>query len=388
MRAVDPRRIQAPHARLAGAGGAHPRVGRGTRLRARRHRGPRRRACRRPARRLARRRTPWRDGVPAAARRDPARRDAPAARRAARDRGADGLPAARHAAGLARARAGAKHGLARSDHLDLRARPRLPQGAAPAAAGARVAHRRRGRGIRLSRRDGFRAGAGSRTRAQGRARLARQAHAAAVAGGGLDLLPRRDPHRPAVAGRCTDDRALRNLHTLHRRVPDAGDHRAVSARCAPLHLVPDDRTAGRDSRGTAAVDRQSRLRLRRLPARVSVEQVRAHCASCRTSTCGTGWTARRWSNSLRGPKTEFNERHAGSAIRRIGYARWLRNIAVGLGNADSSPEVIAALRAAPTIRTRSSASMSRGRSRATPRTRAARRSATAAASPSQPVSAS
>ncbi len=42
---------------------------------------------------------------------------------------------------------------------------------------------------------------------------------------------------------------------------------------------------------------------------------------------------------------EFNQRHAGSAIRRIGHARWLRNIAVALGNADSSPDIIAALRA-------------------------------------------
>ena len=32
-------------------------------------------------------------------------------------------------------------------------------------------------------------------------------------------------------------------------------------------------------------------------------------------------------------ETEFNERLAGSAIRRIGYERWLRNLAVGLGNA-------------------------------------------------------
>lgn len=42
---------------------------------------------------------------------------------------------------------------------------------------------------------------------------------------------------------------------------------------------------------------------------------------------------------------EFEERHAGSAIRRIGYERWLRNIAVALGNAPKSPDVIAALRA-------------------------------------------
>jgi epoxyqueuosine reductase len=33
----------------------------------------------------------------------------------------------------------------------------------------------------------------------------------------------------------------------------------------------------------------------------------------------------------------------GSAIRRIGYERWLRNLAVGLGNADSSPEIVSAL---------------------------------------------
>jgi len=43
-------------------------------------------------------------------------------------------------------------------------------------------------------------------------------------------------------------------------------------------------------------------------------------------------------------EAEFDERMRGSAIRRIGYERWLRNLAVGLGNAPSSPEVVAALR--------------------------------------------
>jgi epoxyqueuosine reductase len=41
---------------------------------------------------------------------------------------------------------------------------------------------------------------------------------------------------------------------------------------------------------------------------------------------------------------EFDERMRGSAIRRIGYERWLRNLAVGLGNAPSAPEVTGALR--------------------------------------------
>ena len=42
---------------------------------------------------------------------------------------------------------------------------------------------------------------------------------------------------------------------------------------------------------------------------------------------------------------EFDRRMEGSAIRRIGHERWLRNIAVALGNAPGSPEVAAALAA-------------------------------------------
>lgn len=40
---------------------------------------------------------------------------------------------------------------------------------------------------------------------------------------------------------------------------------------------------------------------------------------------------------------EFLRRTEGSAIRRSGHERWLRNIAVALGNAPTTPEVIAAL---------------------------------------------
>lgn len=41
---------------------------------------------------------------------------------------------------------------------------------------------------------------------------------------------------------------------------------------------------------------------------------------------------------------EWLQRTEGSAIRRIGYERWLRNIAVALGNGEPRPEVVAALR--------------------------------------------
>ncbi|HKC15212.1 MAG TPA: tRNA epoxyqueuosine(34) reductase QueG [Steroidobacteraceae bacterium] len=42
---------------------------------------------------------------------------------------------------------------------------------------------------------------------------------------------------------------------------------------------------------------------------------------------------------------QFDQRMRGSAIFRIGYARWLRNIAVALGNAPGEEEVLAALEA-------------------------------------------
>jgi epoxyqueuosine reductase len=43
-------------------------------------------------------------------------------------------------------------------------------------------------------------------------------------------------------------------------------------------------------------------------------------------------------------EAQFKEKMAGSAIYRIGYVQWLRNIAVGLGNAPSSKAVIEALK--------------------------------------------
>jgi epoxyqueuosine reductase len=45
---------------------------------------------------------------------------------------------------------------------------------------------------------------------------------------------------------------------------------------------------------------------------------------------------------------EFDDRMRGSAIYRIGYERWSRNLAVALGNAATSPEVVSALRSRAT----------------------------------------
>ena len=160
----------------------------------------------------------------------------------------------------------ARYALGRDYHKVLRARLQ----------DALRSHRRRDRRLRLPRVHRQRARARSRARRQGRTGLARQAHAAAHARHGFVLLPGRDLHEPAAAGHAAGVRTLRHLHRMHRRMSHRRHRRALRARCAPLHLLPDDRTAGVDPRGAAPAHRQSRLRLRRLPARVSVEQVRRY----------------------------------------------------------------------------------------------------------------
>ncbi|BFM13007.1 tRNA epoxyqueuosine(34) reductase QueG [Simiduia litorea] len=48
---------------------------------------------------------------------------------------------------------------------------------------------------------------------------------------------------------------------------------------------------------------------------------------------------------------EFLDRSAGSPLRRVGFERWQRNLAVGLGNAPSSEEIIAVLQQALPVAT-------------------------------------
>ncbi len=54
---------------------------------------------------------------------------------------------------------------------------------------------------------------------------------------------------------------------------------------------------------------------------------------------------RDWPACSGGRASEFDERMRGSAIYRIGFERWSRNIAVALGNARTTPEVLSALNA-------------------------------------------
>ena len=113
----------------------------------------------------------------------------------------------------------------------LRARPRLSQGAAPAArSGSPSASSAQRRRVRLSRVRRQRARAREGVRAQRRARLDRQAHEPDQSARRLVVLSRRDPHRPAAAAPISRRAITAAVPRLHRRVPDAGDRRALRAR--------------------------------------------------------------------------------------------------------------------------------------------------------------
>ena len=86
-------------------------------------------------------------------------------------------------------------------------------------------------------------------------------------------LPRDDGRR----------RSLRLLQCLPGDLPDRGVPRALQARCAALHFVPDDREQGPDPARIPQEHRQPHLWLRRLSRRLPVEQVRA--GGPRSETC-------------------------------------------------------------------------------------------------------
>ena len=125
--------------------------------------------------------------------------------------------------------------------------------------------------------------------------------------------------------------------------PRAPSSRPTSSTRAAASPTSPSRTRARSPRSsappwatasTAATTASSPARGTSTPAR----------RRSRTSRCATASTPPPSPGSSPGRDDDFDARLEGSAIRRIGHDRWLRNIAVALGNAPSSDSVIAALR--------------------------------------------
>ena len=135
---------------------------------------------------------------------------------------------------------------------------------------------------------------------------------------------RSNPTRP-------EDRPLRRLPALPRRLPDGRLHRALPARCAALHLLPDHRAQGPDRRALPRGHRQPHLRLRRLSRRLSVEQIRRNAHEARLSAA---------SRKRQSPLVElltlddaaFRARFRGTPIKRTGRDRFVRNVLIAAGN--------------------------------------------------------
>ena len=178
-------------------------------------------------------------------------------------------------------------------------------------------------------------------------RLARQAHAAPEPRRRLVVLPGRDLLRPPLPVDEPEKNSLRNLRALHRRLPDAGDPRPyqLDARRCISYLtiehksaIPEELRPLIGNRVYGCDDCQLVCPWNRF-AQLSPEKDFQTRNGLDNATLVElfAWT-----------EAEFDERLRGSPIRRIGYERWLRNLAVGLGNAPSSPS---GSRAAPERKT-------------------------------------
>ena len=137
----------------------------------------------------------------------------------------------------------------------------------------------------------------------------------------------------ALAARPARDRPLRRLPPLPRRLPDRGVPGALSARRAALHLVSDDRAQGPDPARAAAADRQPHLSA----ATIASRSARGTSSRARPTEPAflprAELTAPRLAELAALDDAGFRALFAGTAVKRIGRDRFVRNVLIAIGNA-------------------------------------------------------
>ena len=169
--------------------------------------------------------------------------------------------------------------------------------------------------------------------AQIRHRLAGQAHAPADARSGLVVLPGRDLYRPSASRDAAAIVALRQLQRVHRRLSrPARSSRPyeLDARRCISYLTIELRAASRSRCGRSSATGSTVATIASSAVRGTASR---RTRTKRTSRCATASTRADLVSLFAWTEAEFDARLEGSAIRRIGYERWSRNLAVGLGNA-------------------------------------------------------
>ena len=118
-------------------------------------------------------------------------------------------------------------------------------------------------------------------------------------------------------------------------------HRALPHRCARLHLLPHHRAQGAHRAAIPRGDGQPHLRLRRLPRRLPVEQIRARRARGEARASGRRATTRRSPSCCVLDDAAFRARFRGTPIKRTGRDRFLRNVLIAAGNSGDAALVAA-----------------------------------------------
>ena len=123
-----------------------------------------------------------------------------------------------------------------------------------------------------------------------------------------------------------------SLPRLPRHLPDRGLPRALSARCAALHLLSHHRAQGPDRRANSARPSATASMAATIAWRSALEQVRAGRRRSEARRPRRSRRAGACASLRRSTMPAFGTLFAGSPVKRTGRDRFVRNVLIAIGN--------------------------------------------------------